>query len=190
MSGRSLAGAASPVSGVGGATSEVVAARSRCGDLAASETCTAASPCPASAARTDMVCESQPATPRPSPTDAGTTMLRAVLRRNCSMRSRISFSFMVQILYRLLGTSEQVFARRNRVRDLRGTSARYGAAAPRCVRFALRRRTASRDHGPGPAHRRYAEVMNCAQSERISCSTAHAPTFGGEGGNGNGEVPR
>src|SRR5664279_582070 len=48
--------------------------------------------------------------------------------------------------------------------------------------LALRRRMASRDHGPGPAQRRYAEVTICAQSERISCSTAHAPTFGGEGG--------
>jgi len=37
---------------------------------------------------------------------------------------------------------------------------------------------------------RKAIVRSCAYSERISCSTAHIPIFGGAGGSGRGDVPR
>ncbi len=50
--------------------------------------------------------------------------------------------------------------------------------------------TASSDHLPGPFTSRKMVVMICAWSERISCSTAHGPIFGGDGGSGNGDVPR
>src|SRR6266576_285767 len=49
---------------------------------------------------------------------------------------------------------------------------------------------ASIDHRPGPANNRKAQVMSCAYSDRISCSTAQKPTCGGTGGNGSGEVPK
>src|SRR5438067_3646130 len=53
-----------------------------------------------------------------------------------------------------------------------------------------RARTASSDHFPGPLIRRKSTTMICAYSERISCSTAHTPIFGGAGGSGRGDVPR
>jgi hypothetical protein len=34
-----------------------------------------------------------------------------------------------------------------------------------------------------------AHVKSCAHSERTSCSTAHGPITGGDGGRGSGEVP-
>jgi hypothetical protein len=34
------------------------------------------------------------------------------------------------------------------------------------------------------------QLMICAYSDRISCSTAHIPTVGGTGGGGSGDVPR
>src|SRR5262245_13343220 len=50
--------------------------------------------------------------------------------------------------------------------------------------------TASSDHSPGPFTMRNMTVSSCAYSDRISCNTAQNPTCGGDGGRGNGEVPR
>src|SRR5947209_6016720 len=54
----------------------------------------------------------------------------------------------------------------------------------------FRASSASRDNRPGPAMSRKIVVINCAYSERISCSTAQNPICGGEGGRGKGDVPK
>src|SRR6185369_16826899 len=56
----------------------------------------------------------------------------------------------------------------------------------------VRRRAsnASIDHAPGPTTSRNAQLKSCANSDRISCNTAHKPICGGTGGSGNGDVPR
>src|SRR5262249_4842273 len=50
--------------------------------------------------------------------------------------------------------------------------------------------SASSDHCPAPSIVRNRHVRSCAYSERISCSTAQTPMTGGDGGGGNGDVPR
>jgi hypothetical protein len=46
--------------------------------------------------------------------------------------------------------------------------------------------------GPPPTsgQQQKSQVISCAYSERISCSTAQKPTRDGTGGNGSAEVPR
>ena len=80
------------------AASAMLAASARSGTVARASTLCVAESGPASVALLCKLCPSHPAEESPSPMDAGTATVRAVFFKNCAIRSRTSFSFMVWFL--------------------------------------------------------------------------------------------